>query len=548
MAADARAIDSLGTLADAPHDRGPSDPGVNGRSVPTPNSGGSHASPDDAATPSADGKRRRTGPGSRGVANLTPEQLAKKRANDREAQRAIRERTKLQIETLEKRIRELTSQQPYQELQVALRAKEAVEAENAEIKRRLESVMAVIQPILSSRQAEQAVYHSPSHSFASVQAPPVTLSVPNVSTPSSAASPASTDHQSSGSWQPMATSSGPSPQEQQKHAQARIQQQRHDFVHGLDFGTEKLGLEFLLDGPQRVPKIQNGSEGAQDSLQFHHVPMKHDWTGGGGQSSSSSPNAMPLSPYGQNLPSQPQYAQLEASSYNPLATFADATLSGSCSTPIKNCGPVCPLDSLLLDFLRERRQRAAEGLPTHEVVGPRYPSVSSLLNPQHSRLSHPLSKVFTDILATFPSLSGLPERVASLYVMFLLMRWQVSPTRENYDRLPPWLAPQPAQLSTAHPAWLDHLPFPAMRDRLVREHGGPREMVFDNFFIPYTRTLSLNWGYEDTDVLLQAPGDSDELLINPVFERHLRRLENWTLGAAFATAFPGLSGTYNLKM
>jgi hypothetical protein len=98
-------------------------------------------------------KKRRTAAGtngssSRGVANLTPDQLAKKRANDREAQRAIRERTKNQIENLERKIRDLTSQQPYQELQHVLRQKESVEAENVDIKKRLSSVMGLIQPIL----------------------------------------------------------------------------------------------------------------------------------------------------------------------------------------------------------------------------------------------------------------------------------------------------------------------------------------------------------------------------------------------------------------
>ena len=110
---------------------------------------------EDAASPdpsSSDNKKRRTTAGtstsSRGVANLTPDQLAKKRANDREAQRAIRERTKNQIENLERRIRELTSQQPYQELQHVLRQKELVEAENADIKKRLVTVLSLIEPIL----------------------------------------------------------------------------------------------------------------------------------------------------------------------------------------------------------------------------------------------------------------------------------------------------------------------------------------------------------------------------------------------------------------
>jgi hypothetical protein len=84
-----------------------------------------------------------------------------------------------------------------------------------------------------------------------------------------------------------------------------------------------------------------------------------------------------------------------------------------------------------------------------------------------------------------------------------------------------------------------------MRDRLVRDYN-PRDYLFDNFFVPFTATLSLNWPYEPTDTLLSSP-ENDDLMINPVFERHLRRLENWSLGPAFAKTFPGLQDTYRLK-
>lgn len=43
-------------------------------------------------------------PGTRSVSTLTPAQLARKRANDREAQRAIRARTKEHIERLEREL------------------------------------------------------------------------------------------------------------------------------------------------------------------------------------------------------------------------------------------------------------------------------------------------------------------------------------------------------------------------------------------------------------------------------------------------------------
>ena len=69
---------------------------------------------------------------------------------DREAQRAIRERTKAQIDSLERRIQELTSQKPYQELEAALRAKQAAENEVVDIKRRLQGVVSILQPLIGN--------------------------------------------------------------------------------------------------------------------------------------------------------------------------------------------------------------------------------------------------------------------------------------------------------------------------------------------------------------------------------------------------------------
>ncbi|KAI1376127.1 hypothetical protein F4677DRAFT_96995 [Hypoxylon crocopeplum] len=474
-------------------------------------------------------KKRRVGPSSRGVANLTPEQLAKKRANDREAQRAIRERTKNQIDTLERRIRELTSQQPYQELQAVIRAKEAVEAENAEIKGRLASIMSLIQPILSNQQVEGA-YTSPFPNFPPTQTTQRSPSAPttyNASTPVSAASPTSVPDSS---WPTQGQTPSPS------FTQVKLlNQQRHDLYHNLELGAgEQLKLDFLLDPTQRVNRIQTGLNGAQDTPEYQHLPMKHDWNA----ASFSSPQSYSAENRGPRQQQCIEYAPQD------MVQNREASWIGN-AAPIKNGPPTCPLDSLLLDFLHERRQRAAEGVPAREVVGPRYPSVSSLLNPANSVFSHPLSKVFTDILAAFPGINTLPERVAVLYYMFLVMRWQVSPTQENYDLLPDFAQPTPAQISVSHPAWIDHLPFPRMREQLAREYN-PTEFLFDNFFIPFTTTISLNWPYEATDALLQSP-DGTELLINPVFERHMRRIENWTLGEAFDRAFPRLRGAYNLK-
>jgi hypothetical protein len=166
---------------------------------------------------------------------------------------------------------------------------------------------------------------------------------------------------------------------------------------------ERLGVDFLLDSDQRIAKMRNG-----------------------------------ISPdHGSGQDEQP----------------------GAYSAPIRVCEATCPLDNLLLDFLAQRRSLAAQGADSETLVGPKYPNFNALVDRGTSYQSHPLSLVFTDILRTFPDLSNLPEQVATVYLMFLLMRWACEPTKANYELMPEWMRPNPSQLYTEHPYWLNFLPW-----------------------------------------------------------------------------------------
>lgn len=194
--------------------------------------------------------------------------------------------------------------------------------------------------------------------------------------------------------------------------------------------------------------------------------------------------------------------------------------------PIQNIAPTCALDTMLLDFLHNRQQEMAQGIPKLNLAKTHYLSIPSLLNAEKSVHLHSVSKLFTNIKKTFLNMISLPEQVAVLYLMFLLLRWQTYPTPENYDRLPDWLTPRQCQLLTLHPAWMDYLPWPWMRERLIMSS---HEFQFEDWFVPLTRSLSINWPYEATDCLLSV-NNSDDLFINPVFERHMRNIDNWSLG------------------
>lgn len=86
-------------------------------------------------------RRRTSRAGTRSVSTLSAAQLERKRANDREAQRAIRQRTKEHIEQLERRIVELSAgNEATEQLVVTLKRNKVLEDENALLRARLGQV------------------------------------------------------------------------------------------------------------------------------------------------------------------------------------------------------------------------------------------------------------------------------------------------------------------------------------------------------------------------------------------------------------------------
>ncbi|CEJ83926.1 hypothetical protein VHEMI03302 [[Torrubiella] hemipterigena] len=110
--------------------------------------------------------------GARSVSTLTPSQLARKRANDREAQRAIRARTKEHIENLERQLEELKSSQSRDRtVQELMRRNRALEDELA----RLRESMGM-PPAVTSPYSTNAVSFDDNHSAGSGTVPSPNMS------------------------------------------------------------------------------------------------------------------------------------------------------------------------------------------------------------------------------------------------------------------------------------------------------------------------------------------------------------------------------------
>ncbi|KAF2215191.1 hypothetical protein CERZMDRAFT_109955 [Cercospora zeae-maydis SCOH1-5] len=469
-------------------------------------------------------KRRATGaPGSRGVANLTPEQLAKKRANDREAQRAIRERTRNTIESLERRIRELESQQPFQDLQRVVQERDRALAECEELRRRLGAVAGIagaasqqqhpslnelaaltaqqspLPPLTALNQSSYSQEHGHQYSEQSQQnsdlhpqlrSPGTELSdqTPPPGHPTDPGDSAYHNGDGDASQNAVHHHYSQSPNEGRYEQRRQTSAQPHHHSKG-----DRLGLSYLLDNAQRP----------QEASASPSTPTSH---------SSRSPDS-------------PVYAR------------------------ITNQGPPsCPLDSLLIDAFRSRRKMMRDGTSMQEAIGPDYPAFAAMVDPGDGNRRpecHQVSALLIDILSKFPDVAQLPEKVAVLYIMFLVLRWLICPCEKCYERLPEWSRPTAVQLEKPHVAWADYLPWPYMRSQIaLREE----EVRFEDFFVPYTTELSLNWPLPHDCVLLRSGSDGAALELNPAFEHHLRDLNNWSLGPRFAQTFPTLvDGTVRIK-
>ncbi len=111
--------------------------------------------------------------------------------------------------------------------------------------------------------------------------------------------------------------------------------------------------------------------------------------------------------------------------------------------------------------------------------------------------------------------------------------------------MPDWLRPRAAQIVTAHPAWVDMMPWyvpgtsyflstlnrcrPKSRDRLCRD--AQYHDKFEDFKNACNETISINWPYEPADTLIRV--SASEFTVNPVFITHIRTNSNWTLGPSF---------------
>ncbi|KAH7083508.1 hypothetical protein BKA63DRAFT_503131 [Paraphoma chrysanthemicola] len=229
-----------------------------------------------------------------------------------------------------------------------------------------------------------------------------------------------------------------------------------------------------------------------------------------------------------------------SSTYHKLAPPAFESVTFGCSStvgasvPSLQLLPTCHLDQVMLDFIHSGRNMLSQGSPLASIVGPAIPTVKALINPSACASVHDLSNVLSDILSTLINVRQT-EKLALFYVMYKSMRWQITQTEVDYLAMPSWLRPTVTQTTLPHAAWIDNIPWPNVRDILIKDAP---EYPIENFVEYYAQNISVNWKFDEDDSLADITG---EVLLHSIFEKHINHLQNWSVSSDFQLIHPNLA-------
>lgn len=63
----------------------------------------------------------------------------------------------------------------------------------------------------------------------------------------------------------------------------------------------------------------------------------------------------------------------------------------------------------------------------------------------------------------------------------------------------------------------------------------PEKYPFHIFSGVYSQCVTVNWPYDEEDAISEI---GDDAVLNPIFEKHIQRLGNWTVSRDFEEHYP----------
>lgn len=142
-----------------------------------------------------------------------------------------------------------------------------------------------------------------------------------------------------------------------------------------------------------------------------------------------------------------------------------------------------------------------------------------------------IRRVDQEVFGTWTSKA---QRVALMYVCQTLLQYRENPTKDNLARVPPWFRPRPAQEKVQHPAVIDFLVWPGLRDRLVFEHD--KYTRTGDFSAAFVGNFNFDWPFGDEQIM--SIDDQGRCHVSKTFLDYAYDFRNWTMRPEFFKQFP----------
>ncbi|KAL5348571.1 hypothetical protein ACLOAV_005988 [Pseudogymnoascus australis] len=460
-------------------------------------------------------RHRASRAGTRSVNRLSAAQLARKRANDREAQRAIRQRTKDQIDSLEQQVKDLTDPEKDRRMWIVHMRNRQLEDEVATLHDRISTLEmrntgamdagAPLNHPMAGHLRPHDInmqWNGMDMGYGGADGLPAGFSGAGMVLPR-ADTPAGTSDMAT--YAPSDGLISPFPQTESPAVSfTEDPSSRIDFSgSGGSGGGDDLGIGSDLASPQSWTTVTSPFD-LEDGNIFSPPPSAYMSPSGmpfafqsqpGQQTGqqmapTSAPSNIPSrSTYNiGTAPSAPQQQQQQhaqpplqspqplqppstASIPNPHSSIPTPTATSPWSLTPRLLPPTTPLDALLHHALTAHRASlaAASTDPPKPNYTDLYPSP-----PAHQPLP-PLSAALTRaVLAA--GLRTSATRAAALYLAHSVARWMARPTEGTYAGVPVYMRPSPRELAGL-PAWAAMMvPFATVRDNSV---AGGEELLRD---------------------------------------------------------------------
>lgn len=231
-----------------------------------------------------------------------------------------------------------------------------------------------------------------------------------------------------------------------------------------------------------------------------------------------------------NLEFWSQWAGSDTSS--PPASFSfKPPAPRSASNPWINTPAHTPTDVVVTEAFKNWLRR-----PDLVFSSPDHPKPIDLL---YGSKHNFLADVINHSLRSWPCRD--PERLASGWLIYNLIKWMLGPSPENFARLQEFQVPVPEQLDQAHSYFIDFVFWPKLRANMIQHQNlySPEDVL--GMFLCCVK-LRWPWGQNFLE-----PKEDGNLQMRQDFVETFTSLDGWGITDDFFQKFPSLSQGLNMN-